>query len=146
MDIFERFNQQIDTQKLNADAKEVKEFKEVPHGEYNVAITKMEVKPTKDEQKLLLAIQLKVNDGEYKNGFIFYNQVITTSFGLHNANEFLRTLDSGVEIDFKDFKQYNNLVLDIFEKIGKLEYTVEYAKNDKGYNTFKILEVFEKEV
>ena len=36
------------------------------------------------------------------------------------------------------------MLLDIHEAIdGKYEYALEYGKNDKGFNTFKISDIFE---
>jgi hypothetical protein len=70
--------------------------------------------------------------------------MLTTGFGIHMANEFLRSLESGVEINFEHFKQYNDMLLDITEAIEteKLEYVLDYGENDKGYKTYKIEDVF----
>ena len=71
------------------------------------------------------------------------NQVITQGFQIHIVNEFLRSLESGLDIEFVNYTQYNDLLLDVLEAIDdKLEYAVEYAEN-KGYDTFKIKEVFD---
>jgi hypothetical protein len=73
------------------------------------------------------------------------NQVITQGFQIHIANEFLRSLDTGVDVDFDgNYEHYNDLILDVMEAIDKqLEYMLDYGENKKGYNTFKIKEVFE---
>jgi len=71
---------------------------------------------------------------------------MTQGFGIHNANEMLRSLDSGVDIEFTNFKKYHEMLLDVLEVVeGTLEYALEYGENNKGYNTYKIIDVFDKE-
>lgn len=75
---------------------------------------------------------------------LFMNQVIHTAFGLHMANEFLRSLESALEVTFENFTQYYNLLLNIHEAIDEtFEYAVEYGETNKGFKTFKITDVFE---
>ena len=65
---------------------------------------------------------------------------------IHSNNEFLRQLDSGMAIEFENYDQYEQLLLDIAECIdGKLEYVLEYGENKQGYKTYEIKEVFEVE-
>ena len=146
--IWEEFDNVVDVEGLKKDAKDAAEngggnYKEVPEGTYEVEVEKLELKASKKGDPML-SCWMKITEGEYKNSIIFYNQVLTTGFGLHNANEFLRSLDSGVEVEFVNFKQYHELLLDIFEAVnGNLAYQLEYGKNSKGFNTYKIEDVFE---
>ena len=73
------------------------------------------------------------------------NQLITQGFQIHIVNEFLRSLETGLDVEFVDYHQYNELLLDIAEAIESqsLEYLLSYEQNSKGYNVFKIKEVFE---
>lgn len=146
--IWEEFDNVVDVEGLKADAKEAAEngggnYKEVPEGTYEVEVDKLELKKSKSGNPML-SCWLKIAAGEYTKSIIFYNQVLTNGFGLHNANEFLRSLDSDVEVDFTNFKQYHEMLLDIFEAVnGNLSYQLEYGKNAKGFNTYKITDVFE---
>lgn len=145
--IWEKFDKMVDVENLKKDVAEVAEnglqFREVPDGKYEVKIEKMELKESKSGRPML-TVWMKILEGEYKGQLIFYNQVIDMGFGLHNANEFLRSLDSGIDVEFENFTQYNNLIMDIHEAIdGKLEYGLEYGTNSKGYNTYEITDVFE---
>lgn len=144
--IWEKFDKSIDTKALKEDVAAAEEnnleYKEVPLGKYEVKIQKLELVESKSG-KPMLSCWMKVLEGEYNGSLIFYNQVLHTGFGIHSANEFLRSLDSGVEISFENFKQYNDLLLDVHEAIDGLEYALEYGENNKGYKTYKILEVFE---
>ena len=147
MDIWEKFDKEIDVEGLKHDAEEAAKnggnFKEVPYGTYEVKVNKMELKESKTN-KPMLSVWFKILEGEYKNSLIFYNQVLSTGFGLHNADNFLRSLDSGVTVEFKNFRQYNNLILDIAEAIdGVLEYGLEYSEGKNGFNNYKITDVFD---
>ncbi|WP_195238620.1 DUF669 domain-containing protein [Romboutsia sp. 1001285H_161024_C4] len=148
-DIWDKFDNTVDVEGLKKDLKDAEEngggnYKEVPVGTYEVEVDKLELKETKKGDPML-SCWMKVLEGEFKGSIIFYNQVLTTGYGIHNANEFLRSLDSGVEVDFENFKQYNSVLLDVYEAInGKLAYALEYGKNNKDFNTYKIVDVFEE--
>ena len=147
MDIWEKFDKEIDVEGLKHDAEEAAKnggnFKEVPYGTYEVKVNKMELKESKTN-KPMLSIWFKILDGEYKDSIIFYNQVLSTGFGLHSADNFLRSLDSGVTVEFVNFKQYNNMILDIVEAIdGVLEYGLEYSEGKNGFSNYKITDVFD---
>ena len=147
--IFDKFDKMVDVEGLKQDAKDAAEnkmeFKEVPEGRYEVKIDKMELTESK-KGRPMLTVWMKILEGEYKGQLIFYNQVVDIGFGLHNANEFLRSLDSGLDVTFENFNQYGNLIMDIHEAIdGVLEYGLKYGKNSKGYNTYEITDVFEVE-
>lgn len=149
--IWEKFDKNIDTEGLKKDAQEAKEnggdFKEVPHGEYEVEINKLELKESKKGDPML-SIWFKILTGDYKGSLIFYNQVLTTGFGIHKSNEFLRSLDSGVEITFNNFTQYHEMLLDVFEAVnGNLEFALKYSENTKNSNfsDYEIRDVFDVE-
>jgi len=146
--IWSKFDKAIDVTGLRKDVKEAAEnggtgeFKEVPHGTYEVKVEKMELKASKKGDPMVV-IWFSILEGEYKNYKLFMNQVITQGFQIHIVNELLRAMDSGIDIEFQNFEQYGNLLLDIHEAIdGKLEFALEYGEK-KGFNTFKIKEVYE---
>lgn len=127
--------------------------REVRPGKYEVKIEKIELKSTKDGGKPMAFVQMRIQDGEFKNMCLFYNQVLVgfdkntgklTAFGIHNFNKFLKSLDSGVQIEFKDFKQYANLMLDVSELVENLTYLIEFTKKGDFAN-YRVLEIFEDE-
>ena len=145
--IWEKFDQTIDTKGLIDDVKAAAEgsmdFEEVSEGKYEVKVEKMELKES-SKGSPMVSIWFKIIEGPRKGAIIFYNQVISTGYGLHNAKQFLKSLESGIDVEFVNFKQFNDLIMDIHEAIdGACEYVIDYGKNDKGYNTYKIEEVFE---
>lgn len=150
--IWDEFDEKIDTEGLAKDVKDVAEngggdYKEVPHGTYEVEINKMELKKSKKGDPML-SIWFKILTGEYKGSVIFYNQVLTTGFGLHNANEMLRSLDTDIDVEFVNFKQYHEMLLDIYEAVnGQLEFALKYTENSKNkdFSNYEIVDVFEVE-
>lgn len=149
--IWEKFDKNIDVEGLKKDAQDAannnSDFKEVPHGDYEVEVNKLELKESKKGDPML-SIWFKILTGEYKGSLIFYNQVLSSGFGLHKANEMLRSLDSDVEVEFSNFKAYNDTIMDIAEAVdGNLEYALSYTANKKNpqFSEYEIKDVFEVE-
>ncbi len=148
--IFDKWNKSVDLDGLRNDVKEASEntggnYVDVPANDtYEVKLVKAEVRPTKNGDPMA-TLQFKVQDGDYKGNSIFMNQVITQGFQIHIMDEFLNSLDTGVEIEFVDYAQYNDLLMDVVESCEeqKLSYALNYGVNNKGYNTYKIEQVFE---
>lgn len=145
---FSKFDKTMDLDGLKKDVEEAKEnggdFKEVPHGQYEVSVNKMELVESKKGDPMV-SIWFKVLSGEYKNSLIFYNQVITQGFQIHLNNQLLRSMDTGIDIEFESYSQYAQLLMDVHEAIdGSLEFGLDYGER-KGFNTFKITDVFEIE-
>ena len=147
--IWDKFDKAIDTKGLAEDVKTAAEnggsFKEVPFGDYEVAIDKLELTASKAGDPMV-SVWFKVVDGEYKGSRIFMNQVVTQGFQIHIINEFLRSLDSGIDITFDTYKQYGNLLMDVFEAVnGHLEFALKYSEGKNGFAKYEITEVFELE-
>ena len=143
---WEEFDKQVDLDGLKEDVKNSTsgDYKEVPQGQYEVAIDKLELTESKNGNPMVSVWFKIVSENEYENSRIFMNQVITKGFQIHIVNEFLRSLECGLDIDFDSYKQYNELLLDVFEAVnGNFEYGLKYGKTEKGFNTFEITEVFE---
>lgn len=150
--IFDKWDNSIDTKGLAEDVKEAAKngtttYKEVEPGEYEVSIQQMELKASSKGDPMVSVWFKVVSDGEYKGSLIFMNQVITQGFQVHIVNEFLRKMteesDKAPEIGFESYKQYADLIMDVFEVIdGNFEYALKYGQNKKGYHTFEITDVF----
>ena len=112
---------------------------EVPHGEYEVKIEKMELTAAKETRKPMVSVWFKIVAGDYKNSMIFMSQVITEGFQIHIMNEFLRCLDTDVYVEFKTYKQYGNMLMDIKETLDESgdEFALDYRENNQGYSVFK---------
>lgn len=149
--IFAQWDNNADLKGIDKDVREAEKnsgggnFKEVPHGKYEVSIEKMELKATKKGDPMV-SVWMKICDGEFKGSLIFMNQVITQGFQIHIVNEFLRSLTKGCAvpvIEFKSYSQYANLLMDIHELIAdSFEYGINYSQTSKGFDTFEVLEIY----
>ena len=157
MDVFEKWNKNIDTEALKKDEKEAAEnsasfkYKEIPEGVYEVTIDKMELKESKKGSPMV-SIWFKISAGEFKKSRIFYNQVIDNGIGLHSANDLLRsmklecveTADANDEL-FRDYRQYADLLMDAAEEADSMNLSFQlcYTEAKNGFHNFEIEEVFE---
>ena len=147
--IWDEFDEQYNVEGLQEDAKEAAEngggdFKEVPDGEYEVGLEKLELKKSKSGKPMVSA-WFNIVDGDNKGQKIFYNQVIDQGFGLHMSNEFLRSLGTEVDIEFNSFAQYAKMLEDVKSETDVLEFALDYGHNQKGFGTYEITDIFEKE-
>lgn len=155
-DMFSRWDKEIDTEGLQNDIAEAATnggngtYKEAPHGNYEVAVQQMELKASKKGDPMVSIWFKIVSDGDYKGSILFYNQVITQGFQIHNCNELLRKMveEMGADmpvVEFKSYKQYSELLMDIYEGIAdNFEYALKYTANkkNKDFSDFEVTEVF----
>lgn len=153
MSIFDKWNKNIDTAGLQKDIAEAEknggsgDYPEVPVGSYEVKIDKMELKESSKHDPMFFC-QFRILQGDFKNSCLFMNQVITQGFQIGQVNRFLRSLQvfEDDEVEFKDYAQYNDLIMDVMEAIDEagLEYLVEYKKSKKDFPIYTIKDVYEK--
>lgn len=151
MSIFEDFDKKVDLKGLKEDVSEARKnggsgnYKDVPDGTYEVAITKLEPKASRSGDPML-SVWFKILTGDLKGQLIFMNQLLREGFQIGIAEDFLDSLASGVEISFDSYKQFENLIMDVKENIDKdhLEYLLQYSHNDKGFPKYVIKEVYEE--
>ena len=148
MSIFDKWNEQIDGAKMAEEVKEVEKngggnYKDVPAGEYEVKIENMELKESKSGAPMV-SVMFRILEGEFKKSCLFMNQVVTLPFQIGLVNDFLRSMDTDVTVDFDgNYEHYNNMILDVFESVDrdKLEFLLAYGEKN-GYKTFRIKEVY----
>ena len=149
--VFEKFNQMFDVEGLKHDVDAAKsntgDFVEVPKGDYEVKVVKIELGETGERSKTpgmpMAKVWFEVLAGEFKGQKIFMNQMLTSGFGIHKMNEFLTSLETGIPVVFENFGQYANLFEQIFNEVdGRAEYQLAYGENNKGYSTYTIVQKF----
>lgn len=144
---FSKFDSMFDLEGLKNDIKAAAdrntEVVEVPDGQYECKVEKMEMKESKSGNPMV-SIWFRIVAGDFKNSVLFMNQVITTGFGLHTAKKTLSDMDTGLPIDFQSFSQFAGLIESVKEAIEtqKLEYAVKYTTTKNNYKNFEITEVF----
>ena len=149
---FDAINKTVDLKALCEDVKNATSrgnYPKVPNGQYEVAPVKLLIRGTKaDPNRPMLSGDFKILTGDFKGSHLFMNRVL---YGTRNdanmirsAVEWLNSLGSGLEIYFQDYKQFNDLVMDVAENIvGTLEYAVTY--DEDAFNSITVDEVFETE-
>lgn len=150
---FSAFDKQIDLNQLKKDTEEIKknggtgDFPEIPAGNYNAKVEKLELGTTKDGRPMLRAM-FRITEGDYKKHCLFFNRVL---FGTKNdanmiagAMTWLESLEPSEDVGpivFDGYSDLAELVMDIAEDISDLEYEVEYDPDE--FNSVSIVEAFE---
>lgn len=116
--------------------------KEVPVGEYEVTITKIAMKESKSG-KPMVSIWMKIVNGAYKGQLIFYNQLINTAFGIHLVKQFFVPFNLPDKIMFESYEQFEKMLITVAEETKDIEFALSYNINDKGYNEFKVTQIFD---
>lgn len=149
--IFDKFNSMIDVAGLREDiakaADSSGDFVEVPKGDYEVKVVKIELGETGEKSKTpgmpMAKVWFEILAGEYKGQKIFMNQMLTSGFGIHKMNEFLNSLETGIYVQFENFAQYADLFAQIFAAVdGTAEFQLAYGENNKGFSTYTIVQRF----
>lgn len=149
--MFAKFNEMMDVAGLQKDVEQAAsntgEFVEVPKGDYEVKVTKIELGQTGEQSKNpgmpMAKVWFDILAGEFKGQKIFMNQMLTSGFGIHKMNEFLISLETGIPVVFENFEQYNALFEEIFREVdGRAEYQLAYGENNKGFSTYTIVQKF----
>ena len=142
-----KYDKQVDLQGLKEDMKEAREngtsFKEVPEGQYEVTINKMEVGVSKTDKPMLI-IWFKILEGEFKNSMLFCNKVLMVDkpFTIVQAEKILTDI-KGEDVEFESYSQFAQLVDDLAnEVVDEIELSLEH-KIVKNFGQFEILEVFD---
>lgn len=162
---FSKWDAQINNDDMSKKINEAKENGagqnlETPAGSYMARVEKLEVGATKDGRPMLKA-QFRVVDAgenassevtEYLSHFkkkkpcLFMNRVLAGTKDdanmIASAIGWLDSLDSGIEVEFKNYTQFADLVLDVYEEIvDSLEYKVKY--DDDNFNSISISDIYD---
>ena len=148
--MFEKFNSMIDLEGLKHDVEDAAngvDFVDVPHGDYEVRVASMELGETSEKAKNpgmpMAKVRFQIVAGEYDGQSIFMNQMLHKGFGIHMFNQFMESLETGIPIEFENFEQYNALIEQVFDAVdGVCEYQLSYGENNKGFNTYDIVQKF----
>lgn len=154
---WDQFDKQVSTEEIQNAVNDAKnnDYPEIPDGTYEVALEDIVLKTSKKGDPML-TITFVILEGEYNNNKIWYNGVMQPNnekaigYQVHKNNIMLRSLleqeeDNESRVFFKGFNQYNDLVLDLAEELVEAKFALEITTDKKGYQQYKIIEVFEVE-
>ena len=154
---FKQFDKLVDQKELKKQMEAAPEYDDVPKGTYIAVIDKMEVKPTKAGDKLMFAVQLgiteTVNAPKNQNKRkVFWNRVICGNKTSEKWNDGVaikgviswveKLLDEGDTIEFKNYSQFAEEILDIFQDICP-SISVQISYDPDAFNPVTIEEVFD---
>lgn len=153
---FEKWNKDFggeeavnDLKKAESDAKE---YSELPEGTYVCKLEKLELGESKKGKPMVKGM-FRIAEGKHKKQCIFYNGVMAAEdkqyngFLQHRVIEFLRSmqvLDDAEVIFDGDFRNFNNLLLDIAEAAEEDGLKFEIKKEKDGdFDRITVTDVFE---
>lgn len=155
--IYEKYSSKINSEELAASQKEIKDnasstdYPEIPAGKYEVKVDSIEAKNSKNGNPMV-SIQFRILAGKFEKSCIFYNGVFHEDWMRHRVAKMLSDLIADgdntamVNLILKgSLSEVNNFCMDVAEDISgkKLEYLLDYGVDKKGYQTYKIAEVYE---
>lgn len=155
---FEKFDQMVNNDELKKQMEAAQDFDDVPAGTYMAVIDKMEVKETKDGKGLIFALQMGITETieapkKQDKRKVFWNRKIAGNKVTEKWNDGVaikgvitwiqKLLDEGDTIDFKNYSQFADEILDIYQDIcPQIELKIKYDPD--GFNPIEIIEVFDK--
>ena len=146
---FKKFNQEFPAEQVKKQMKdaETNSGPDLPDGEYKIKLDKMELAQSQ-KQQLMIKAQFRIKAGNHQNKCIFVNKVMTGTkndgFMMLKAKEFLESLDSGIDVEFNDWEQFNDLILDIADAIKDDDLTyICTLTTDNKYQNFEIIDVLD---
>lgn len=155
---FDKFDKMVDNKALKAQMDAAPTYDDVPKGTYICDIEKMEVKPTKAGDKLMLAVQMGITETvdapkTQNKRKIFMNRTICGNKCTEKWNDGIaikgvitwleKLLDDGDHIEFENYSKFAEEVLDIYQDIcPNIEVKVNYDPD--GFNPIEIVEVYDK--
>ena len=149
---FTKFDSMINEAELTKQLEEAKNNapqtnKEVPAGNYTVKVEKMEVGATKDGRPMF-KVQCRILEGEFKKWCVFMNRVLygtkNDATMISSVIGWLQKLEPSMTVEFKNYSQFADLVLDIFEEVADAV-ELDVAYDPEAFNSISIKEVFDAE-
>ena len=149
---FTKFDSMINEAELSKQLEEAKNNapqtnKEVPAGNYTVKVEKMEVGATKDGRPMF-KVQCRILEGEFKKWCVFMNRVLygtkNDATMISSVIGWLQKLEPSMAVEFKNYSQFADLVLDIFEEVADAV-ELDVAYDPDAFNSISIEEVFDAE-
>ena len=82
---FDEFDKKLNAEQFQKDLAEAKaaandtDYPEIPKGDYDVKIERMEIKLTKTNPAPMFSVMLRIQDGQFKNACLFFNRKIANN-------------------------------------------------------------------
>ena len=155
---FNKFDKLVNNDEIKKQMEAAPEYDDVPKGTYKAVIDKMEVKTTKAGDKLMFAVQLGITETlssikKQDRRKIFFNRVICGNKVTERWNDGVaikgviswveKLLDDGDSLEFKNYTQFAEEILDIYQDIcPQIVLVIDYDPD--AFNPVTILDVLDK--
>lgn len=106
------------------------------YGCYKVMVERMEYRESKEGEPILF-ICFKIAEGEFRDKMIFYSKLLTHGYWIHQACELMRSFESGLDIEFEEFNQFNQIIKQVFIVMENKEIILKYYEEPlrvEGYD------------
>lgn len=155
---FDKFDKMVNGDELKKQMDAAQDFDDVPKGQYMAVIDKMEIKETKNKDKLMFAVQMGITETldapkKQDKRKIFFNRVICGNKTTERWNDgvaikgvlswITKLLDEGDSIEFKSYGQLADEVLDIYQDICP-QVSLKINYDPDAFNPVEIVEVFDR--
>lgn len=119
-------------------------YEKVPFGKYEVVPEKIELTTSKNGNPMMVA-WLRIVAGPHAKSIVFANFVMKSSFGIHKAKEFIRSMDPSTPATFTSFTQWDIYLKGVSEEICcqcsyVLDYSEEVTKKGDKFDKYTIEE------
>ena len=141
---FSKFDKSVNMSELKRQMEEAKNnqnvTRELPAGNYVATIEKMELGATKDGRPMF-RVMMRVTQGEYKRFCMFMNRVIygTKNDGnmINSVIGWLNNLDPTEPVEWVNYSELNESILDVFEELEGIEWGVQYDPD--AFNSISVV-------
>lgn len=118
--------------------------KKVSPGLYIVKLESLTVDKTKSTNRDCMNATFFIVEGEEKGKRLYMTQVISTAFTVSKVCNFVKSLGSSLDVEYKNLSEFSELVFCVFSEIdGKCEYDLKYYVNDRGYEEYEIKGIYD---
>ena len=154
---FSEFKQKVTADEMDAmDSLEEStgEYVPVPYGAYEVRVSSLKLGKSKAGNPTV-KMKFKVINGEYKGKVIYYNKSVFGQYyhwAIKQVGQLMTSMKTEMDVSSRqfiingevDYNKYRDLLQAVYDDITArgLEYHLDYAQDDKGYDTYTIAEVY----
>lgn len=111
----------------------------LPKGIYTAEICELCLTAYGEDREPIVLVAFETDERKGIVTIVF--EYITTARGIYKVNELLRSIVEPLPVEFKNYKQYGDLISDVFEVCKDTKFKIEYDPYKFGFDAVKILEV-----
>jgi hypothetical protein len=105
----------------------LKDINGIVYGQYEVGVHSMMLTSSKSGDPMVVCC-MTILSGKYKGKRIFAYQNVADKKQIESANRFLRSLNSGFEVNFSNYRQYDQLIDNVTSKAKDKQFMINYSE------------------